>query len=171
MADAHTKQHDYHLVDPSPWPFVGSVSAFVLAVGAIAWMRTGTGELATGLSFLDVLFEGPYLFFAGLIGVLYTMYGWWSDVINESVHQGEHTPVVKLHLRYGMLLFIASEVMFFVAWFWAYFDAALFPDYVQKLKVRILLPGLLSGMKRLVAFGLQKMFKHLTLGNCRFLTH
>ena len=39
MADAHAKHHDYHLVDPSPWPIVGSVSAFVLAVGAIVWMH------------------------------------------------------------------------------------------------------------------------------------
>ncbi|MCA3572794.1 MAG: cytochrome c oxidase subunit 3, partial [Aestuariivirga sp.] len=40
--------------------------------------------------------------------------------------KGDHTPVVSLHLRYGMILFIASEVMFFVAWFWAFFDASLF---------------------------------------------
>ena len=44
----------------------------------------------------------------------------------EGAH-GDHTPVVQLHFRYGMILFIASEVMFFVAWFWAYFDVALFP--------------------------------------------
>ena len=54
------------------------------------------------------------------------MAGWWRDVISESVVLGNHTPVVKLHLRYGMLLFIASEVMFFVAWFWAYFNSAIF---------------------------------------------
>ena len=44
--------------------------------------------------------------------------------------RGDHTPVVQLHLRYGMILFIASEVMFFVGWFWAYFDFALFPPPV-----------------------------------------
>ena len=55
------------------------------------------------------------------------MFGWWRDVIKEA-QEGDHTPVVQLHLRYGMILFIASEVMFFVAWFWAYFDASLFPD-------------------------------------------
>jgi len=54
------------------------------------------------------------------------MFGWWRDVIKEA-HAGDETPVVQLHLRYGMILFIASEVMFFVAWFWAYFDVALFP--------------------------------------------
>ena len=46
----------------------------------------------------------------------------------EAEHQGHHTPVVQIHHRYGMTLFIASEVMFFVAWFWAYFDASLFPN-------------------------------------------
>jgi cytochrome c oxidase subunit 3 len=62
--------------------------------------------------------------------VLYTMAGWWRDVIAESVVRGDHTPVVKLGLRFGMVLFIASEVMFFVAWFWAYFNSALFPHDV-----------------------------------------
>jgi cytochrome c oxidase subunit 3 len=57
---------------------------------------------------------------------------WWRDIIQEA-HRGDHTPVVQLHLRYGMILFIASEVMFFVAWFWAYFDAALFPAGVHPI--------------------------------------
>ena len=111
MADAHAKNHDYHLVDPSPWPFIGSVAAFVLAVGAVQWMKGGM----------------PYIALAGFAGVLYTMIAWWRDVINEA-HRGDHTRVVAIHLRYGMILFIASEVMFFVAWFWAYFDVALFPS-------------------------------------------
>ena len=63
----------------------------------------------------------------GFALVLYTMFMWWRDVINEA-HAGDHTPVVSLHLRYGMIMFIASEVMFFVAWFWAFFDASLFSD-------------------------------------------
>jgi cytochrome c oxidase subunit 3 len=104
---AHAKpNHDYHLVNPSPWPFVGSVSAFVMALGAILW-------------FHEIL--PPWLLIVGAIGVLYTMYAWWSDVIKEG-KAGDHTPVVQMHHRYGMILFIASEVMFFVAWFWAYFD-------------------------------------------------
>ena len=59
---------------------------------------------------------------------------WWRDVIKEA-HGGDHTPVVQLHLRYGMILFIASEVMFFVAWFWAYFDAALFPAAIYPIDI------------------------------------
>lgn len=140
MADAHAKNHDYHLVDPSPWPLVGSISAFVLAIGAIVWMRSlGGGE---GLVIGSLTLSGSYLFFAGLIGVLFTMYGWWSDMIRESVHEGHYTPVVRLHFRYAMLLFIASEVMFFVAWFWAYFDVAFFPDYVQAVAGTDLQTGL-----------------------------
>jgi cytochrome c oxidase subunit 3 len=115
MADAHAKNHDYHILPLSPWPFVGSVSAFVMAVGAVMWMKKMT---------LGGLPMGSFLFFAGFIGVLYTMYGWWADVVREA-NSGDHTRVVQMHHRYGMILFIASEVMFFVAWFWAYFDAAL----------------------------------------------
>jgi cytochrome c oxidase subunit III len=114
MADAHAKQHDYHLVDPSPWPIVGSVSAFVLAIGAITWMH-------------HLFALAPLIFGIGVIGVLYTMVGWWRDVINEAELKGDHTQVVQISHRYGMILFIASEVMFFVAWFWAYFNVALFP--------------------------------------------
>jgi cytochrome c oxidase subunit 3 len=111
MADSHAKNHDYHLVNPSPWPFVGSVAAFIMAVGAVRWMHGAS----------------PIVAIIGLVGVLYTMFMWWRDVIREG-DAGDHTAVVQLHLRYGMLLFIASEVMFFVAWFWAFFDASLFPD-------------------------------------------
>ena len=110
MADTHAKHHDYHLVNPSPWPVVGSVSALVLAIGAVQYFHSDT----------------PWVMIIGLAGVLYTMLAWWRDVINEA-RGGDHTPVVQLHHRYGMILFIASEVMFFVAWFWAYFDASLYP--------------------------------------------
>jgi cytochrome c oxidase subunit 3 len=55
------------------------------------------------------------------------MFLWWRDVVREGEFQGHHSPVVQIGLRYGMALFIASEVMFFVAWFWAYFNASLFP--------------------------------------------
>ncbi len=117
MADAHAKHHDYHIIDPSPWPFVGALSAFVLAVGFIMMIK---GLAPAGLKM------GPVVFAAGFLGVLYTMFGWWSDVIQEG-REGHHTRVVSLHLRYGMIMFIASEVMFFVAWFWAYFDVSLYP--------------------------------------------
>jgi cytochrome c oxidase subunit III len=119
MAEAQKVQHDYHLVDPSPWPAVGAVAALLLAVGAILWMHHYTPA-------------APYIFGAGAIGIAYTMIAWWRDVIREAEHQGHHTRVVQLSHRYGMILFIASEVMFFVAWFWAYFNTALFPNDVHQ---------------------------------------
>jgi cytochrome c oxidase subunit III len=114
MATAQVKHHDYHLVDPSPWPIVGSISAFIMAVGAILWMHHMTAA-------------APIIFGIGAIGVLYTMASWWTDVIREAQYKGDHTRVVQISHRYGMILFIASEVMFFVAWFWAFFNSALFP--------------------------------------------
>jgi len=129
MADTHAKHHDYHLVDPSPWPAVGSLFAFITAVGAIIWMRTHAAEASTLLGM-----RGPWFFGMGVLGVLFTMFMWWRDVIHEA-NRGDHTPVVRLHLRYGMIMFIASEVMFFVAWFWAYFDVSLFPAAVHPLPI------------------------------------
>jgi cytochrome c oxidase subunit 3 len=117
MAGAHTKNHDYHLVDPSPWPLVGSISATIMATGAVMWMKAMT---------LGGMKLGPLIFGIGLLGVLYTFLAWWMDVVREAEHEGHHTRVVQMHHRYGMLMFIASEVMFFVAWFWAFFDASLF---------------------------------------------
>ena len=111
MADTHAKDHDYHLVEPSPWPALGALSALVLAAGLIMYMHDMT----------------IWVLPIGLAMTLYTMFVWWRDVIQEATFNDDHTPVVQLGLRYGMVLFIASEVMFFVAWFWAYFNAALFP--------------------------------------------
>ena len=121
MADAHAKpHHDYHLVDPSPWPVIGSVSAFLLAIGLITWMH-------------QMFAAAPILFGIGALGTAYTMLGWWRDVAREANFEGHHTRVVQISHRYGMILFIASEVMFFVAWFWAYFNTALFPADVHQI--------------------------------------
>jgi cytochrome c oxidase subunit 3 len=116
MAKVGTKPHDYHLVEPSAWPVIGAFGAFSLALGAV-------------LYFISRKAGDPQLWYLvpGTLIVLVTMIGWWRDVIREAEHEGHHTAVVQLHLRYGMILFIISEVMFFVAWFWAYFDVALFP--------------------------------------------
>ncbi|MEX0957597.1 MAG: cytochrome c oxidase subunit 3 [Rhizobiaceae bacterium] len=129
MADSHAKQHDYHLVDPSPWPVIGATGALIMAIGGVAWMRyINGGEFPV----FGYNLANPWLFFVGFAIVLYTMFAWWSDTIKEA-HAGDHTRVVSLHLRYGMIMFIASEVMFFVAWFWAFFDASLFANEVAQV--------------------------------------
>jgi len=111
-------KHDYHLVNPSPWPLLGSFAAFVLTAGGVVWMK--------GLLNLPKhTWDSSFVLFAGVALVLLTMLLWWSDVVKEG-NAGDHTPVVSIGLRYGMILFIASEVMFFVAWFWIFFEMALF---------------------------------------------
>ncbi|HYC04104.1 MAG TPA: cytochrome c oxidase subunit 3 [Azospirillaceae bacterium] len=109
-APAEGIKQPYHLVDPSPWPLLGSLAGGLLAVGAVMQFHG----------------SGWYLLAAGLVAVLAVMFGWWRDIVRESVVQKAHSPVVKIGLRYGMALFIASEVMFFAAFFWAFFDASLF---------------------------------------------
>ncbi|MET3660646.1 cytochrome c oxidase subunit 3 [Aquamicrobium ahrensii] len=123
MAEANAKQHDYHILDPSPWPVLGSLGALVMCIGGVFWMQYLKGN---EFPVFGVNMASPWPFWVGVLIVLYTMYGWWSDTVKEA-HEGHHTRVVSLHLRYGMIMFIASEVMFFVAWFWVFFDASLFP--------------------------------------------
>ena len=110
-------KHPYHLVDPSPWPLVGAFAAGLMLTGII----------------LNSHYGDRWAFFIGLAGVLATMFFWWRDVVREARTPGVHTPIVRIGLRYGMTLFIASEVMFFVAFFWAYFHFALYPEHVSQV--------------------------------------
>ena len=107
---AHEKDHDYHILNPSIWPLLGSIFGFIMLFGAV-------------LFFHD---SGPWVLIAGFVGVLYVMYGWWSETVDEN-HAGDHTPVVLIGLRYGFILFIMSEIMFFAAWFWSFFKHAMYP--------------------------------------------
>ena len=116
MSAGHEPNHPYHLVDPSIWPFFGAVSGGVFMIGMVLFMHDVTAAIAL----------------IGFIMILATMYFWWSDVVKEATYQGHHTPIVQLGLRYGMALFIASEVMFFAVFFWAFFDASLFPDELKQ---------------------------------------
>ena len=107
------QKHPFHLVDPSPWPIFASLSAFVSTVGGVMYMHGYSG----GHSMLSL----------GFLMILYSMFVWWRDVVREATFEGHHTSFVQLGLRYGMILFIVSEVMFFVAFFWAFFHSSLAP--------------------------------------------
>ena len=114
MSDAaHKPNHPYHRVNPSPWPLVGAIAGGVFFMGMVLYMHD---KASFGLAVTP-----------GLILILATMFFWWRDVVREAEVDKAHTPVVQIGLRYGMALFIASEVMFFVAFFWAFFDSSLFP--------------------------------------------
>ncbi|KCZ93881.1 cytochrome c oxidase subunit 3 [Hyphomonas johnsonii] len=116
MSDGEVK-HDYHLVNASPWPLLGSISVVTLAIGAVTFMK-GLFGMEKGTWWLMAI---------GFAMVIWVMIGWWREVAKEGA-EGDHTPVVAIGLRYGMILFIVSEVMFFVAWFWGFFEFAIFAD-------------------------------------------
>jgi len=110
-SDGSKKNHPFHLVDPSAWPFVGALAALLFTTGMVLLMHN----------------HGPHVLILGVLMILVTMYGWWKEVIHESKTPGIYTKNVQVGLRMGMILFIVSEVMFFVAFFWAFFDASIFP--------------------------------------------
>ena len=107
------EKHPYHLVDPSPWPLVASMGCFFFTFGIVMFFHNYTGGLS--------------LTFTGFLTIIYVMYTWWRDIVREATYEGQHTKQVQLGLRSGMLLFILSEVMFFFAFFWAFFHSALAP--------------------------------------------
>lgn len=106
-----TIRQPFHLVEVRPWPLIGAASAFSLAVGLAAWFH-GYGTL-------------PLL--SGLLLTLLIMLQWWRDVVREATFQGFHTTPVSQGLRWGIILFILSEVLFFFAFFWAFFHRSLAP--------------------------------------------
>jgi cytochrome c oxidase subunit III len=122
---AHAKNHDYHVLPPSIWPFMGAVAAIVMLFGAVMGMHAPDTTDNGAYTFVDFV-QGYWLGLIGLAGVLYVMFAWWSEVVQES-HAGDHTPVVRLGLKYGFILFIMSEIMFFSAWFWTFFKHRLYP--------------------------------------------
>ena len=108
-----SSKHPYHIVDSSPWPIMASFACFFFTLGTTMYLH--------GYNY------GSLLTFIGFISILFVMYVWWRDVVREAVYEGQHTNQVQLGLRNGMLLFIISEIMFFFAFFWAFFHSALNP--------------------------------------------
>jgi cytochrome c oxidase subunit 3 len=111
FADSGLK-HPYHLPDPSPWPIIGALGGFMTLFGIVLAAHYGNYVLLV----------------LGAITVLTTMFFWWREVVREARTPGAHSPIVQLSLRYGMTLFIGSEVMFFVGFFWSYFNFLIFPE-------------------------------------------
>jgi len=107
------QRHPFHLVDPSPWPLLSATMTFTMVSGGVMWFH--------GYSL------GGWTLAFGGSGVLFTMYTWWRDIVREASFEGWHTNLVQLGMRYGMMLFICSEVMFFFAFFWAFFHSSLNP--------------------------------------------
>nr|QNG56241.1 cytochrome c oxidase subunit III [Platisus obscurus] len=106
------KNHPYHLVDVSPWPILGSLGAMTFLMGLIKWFHMYKNDLL----------------FLGLLIMLLVMYQWWRDIVREATFQGLHTYNVTMGLRWGMILFITSEVFFFISFFWGFFHSSLSPS-------------------------------------------
>nr|ALO76596.1 cytochrome c oxidase subunit 3 [Coccidula rufa] len=106
------KNHPFHLVDVSPWPLMGALGAMISMFGLIKWFH---------------LFNNNLLLLGNLI-IIIIMFQWWRDVTREGTFQGHHTFAVSVGLRWGMILFITSEIFFFLSFFWSFFHSSLSPS-------------------------------------------
>jgi heme/copper-type cytochrome/quinol oxidase subunit 3 len=105
--------HPYHIVDVSPWPIVTALSAFFTVFGLALYMHS--------------FYLGAQLLFFGFFAIIINAFCWWRDIIREGTFEGVHTFAVQYGLRFGMILFIVSEIMLFFAFFWAFFHSSLNP--------------------------------------------
>nr|AZL35860.1 cytochrome c oxidase subunit III [Cosmoscarta mandarina] len=105
------KNHSFHMVDYSPWPISGSLGAMTLTSGMLMWFH----KLNYNMLIL------------GTIIIMLTMIQWWRDIIRESTFQGLHTKTVIKGMKWGMIMFILSEIMFFLSFFWSFFHSSLSP--------------------------------------------
>nr|YP_009745911.1 cytochrome c oxidase subunit III [Sciara ruficauda]QIH95756.1 cytochrome c oxidase subunit III [Sciara ruficauda] len=104
--------HPFHLVDYSPWPILGAISTMTLVSGLIKWFHQ----------------YNMNLLILGISITLLIMYQWWRDISREGTFQGLHTINVINGLKWGMILFIISEVFFFISFFWSFFHSSLSPN-------------------------------------------
>ena len=111
----NNQKHPFHLVDPSPWPLIAASGALAMTFGGVLYMHN--------------YFSGSSLLLIGVAITLYVMFTWWRDIVREGTYEGQHTKDVQIGLRWGMLLFIVSEIMFFFAFFWAFFHSSLSPTF------------------------------------------
>jgi cytochrome c oxidase subunit 3 len=110
----NNQKHPFHLVDPSPWPFLAAISALSLTFGFVMYMHSYA--------------KGSFLYKAGVLLLLVVSFFWWRDIVREATFEGQHTLAVQKGLKLGVLLFIVSEVMFFFGFFWAFFHFSFNPS-------------------------------------------
>ena len=108
MAQAHADSHHYFVPHSSRWPFLGSIALFITMIGLASWFN----EVSWGKT----------AFFVGIALMCGVLFGWFGDVIRESI-KGNYNKQVDTSFRMGMVWFIFSEVMFFAAFFGALFYA------------------------------------------------
>ena len=104
--------HPYHIVDESPWPLFGAIGGIYLTTGLAAWFHLNR--------VLILIF--------GLLTLIIVIFQWWRDISREGSIQGLHTSITELGLRWGIALFIVSEIFFFLRFFWAFFHRRLAPN-------------------------------------------
>lgn len=109
--DYNMIRQPFHLVEIRPWPLTASIGAFTLAIGLTSWFHLHSSYILLIASFLIII----------------SIIQWWRDVIRERTFIGHHTSPVTSGLRWGIILFITSEVLFFFAFFWAFFHRRLSP--------------------------------------------
>lgn len=107
--------HYFHMLKPSMWP-----------------LCLATQLLTCIICFLDIL-KGSSDYLILLLAVIwlgFIIFSWFGDITVEGVYTRHHTKKVNKSLRLGAILFIVSEIMLFIGFFWSFFHSSLAPSHV-----------------------------------------
>jgi len=107
------QSHPFHLVSPSPWPLICSISLLALTT--------------SGVSNFHSFNDSKYVLILSFLSITIAMILWFRDISAEGTYLGNHTLAVQRGISMGVALFIVSEVLFFVAIFWTFYHSALSP--------------------------------------------
>jgi cytochrome c oxidase subunit 3 len=83
--------HAFHLVDPSPWPFISAIGALTMIFGGVLYMH---GYVL-----------GSFLYKFGIVIVIFMMYSWWRDVVREGTFESQHSFILFQKLCFFLLFF------------------------------------------------------------------
>jgi len=108
------KLHPFHLVQKSPWPLFTALGMFSATINLLRIVWWGGAALQERCLLLLTLFLLAFL--------------WWRDVLREAGYEGQHNLEICQILKMRVALFISSEVLFFVSFFWSFFHTSLNPS-------------------------------------------
>nr|DBA43538.1 TPA_asm: COX3 [Bombus balteatus] len=106
------KNFPFHMVTYSPWPMIVSIDIMNMMLSIILWIYLN--------NLMIMMMNSMVLLMSSLM--------WFRDIIRESTFQGMHSLYIIMMMKFSMIMFIISELFFFISFFWTFFHNSISPS-------------------------------------------
>nr|QBP33721.1 cytochrome c oxidase subunit 3 [Bombus asiaticus] len=106
------KNFPFHMVTNSPWPIIVAINSMNLMLSIILW----------------IYLNNMLIMIINLLMLLTSTLMWFRDIIRESTFQGMHSMFIMSMMKFSMIMFIISELFFFISFFWTFFHNSISPS-------------------------------------------